>query len=168
MAKRSHGVMLTDVRTSQQLRPERGNQLLDQVLFTYQFNLEHIKHLVADLSEDLTTQQPHGLLNHPRWTIGHLAFGSNYAAGFLGLQSTVKPAWAELLAELAIQHKRVAAAIREAEPSLFKEECTDELLRDHFPTIGNFLGYIMTAHEGDHIGQLACWRRAMTLPPAEF
>ena len=101
-------------------------------------------------------------------TIGHLAFGSNYAAGFLGLQSTVKPAWAELLAELAIQHKRVAAAIREAEPSLFKEECTDELLRDHFPTIGNFLGYIMTAHEGDHIGQLACWRRAMTLPPAEF
>ena len=162
--------------------------MLDQVLFTYQFNLDHIKHLVADLSEDQTTQQPHGLLNHPRWTIGHLAFGSNYAAGFLGLQSTVRPAWAdlfmpgatissdgqtypptaELLAELAVQHKRVATAIAEAAPSLFKEECTDDLLRDHFPTIGNFLGYIMTAHEGDHIGQLACWRRAMTLPPAEF
>jgi len=162
--------------------------MLDQVLFTYRFNLDHINHLVADLSDDQAVQQPHGLLNHPRWTIGHLAFGSNYAAGFLGLESTFAPAWAdlfmpgatissdgstypsttELLTALKAQHERVAGAIGRAPQSLFSQECTDEFLRDHFPTIGNFLGYIMTAHEGDHIGQLACWRRAMNLPPAEF
>ena len=162
--------------------------MLDQVLFTYRFNLDHINHLVADLSDDQAVQQPHGLLNHPRWTIGHLAFGSNYAAGFLGLESTFAPAWGdlfmpgatissdgstypsttELLTALKAQHERVAGAIAKAPQSLFAQECTDEFLRDHFPTIGNFLGYIMTAHEGDHIGQLACWRRAMTLPLAEF
>jgi hypothetical protein len=35
--------------------------------------------------------------------------------------------------------------------------------RDHFPTAGDFLGYLMSAHLAYHLGQLGGWRAAAGL-----
>jgi len=42
----------------------------------------------------------------------------------------------------------------------------DEGTRKYFPRIGDHVIYVMTAHEMDHLGQVAAWRRAMGLKPA--
>ena len=138
--------------------------MIDQLIFTYKFNLEHLEQEVGDLSDDQMVQQPHGLVNHPKWIIGHLASASNYVAKVLGLESTFPAAWEDpFKTGGASQHERVSAAITQVGPALFGQVFPDEEFRDHFPTTGNFCAYLMTAHEGNHIGQLATWRRAMNL-----
>jgi len=156
--------------------------MLQHLLFTYQFNLQNAKHLVEDLTDEQMVQQPGGLVNHPAWTLGHLASASNMLAKSFGLESTFPADWekpfktggtpsadgttfpskVEILAELSTQHDRVAEVIKSAEPALFKKE-SGEGLREHFPTIGDFAVFVMSAHEGSHIGQIAAWRRAMRL-----
>jgi hypothetical protein len=37
------------------------------------------------------------------------------------------------------------------------------ILQTFFPTIGDHIVYMITAHQVDHLGQLAAWRRAMGL-----
>ncbi len=37
-----------------------------------------------------------------------------------------------------------------ADSAIFTKELPNEGARDHFPTIGDFCSYLMTAHEGNH------------------
>jgi hypothetical protein len=156
------------------------------IIFTYTFNLGHLEQLVKDLSDEQMVQQPNGVVSHPAWTLGHLAAASSYVAKVLGLESTFPADWEErfktggvpsadastfpskdaILAELRAQHQCVADAIVKADPAIFSKELPDEGAREHFPTIGDFCSYLMTAHEGNHIGQIAAWRRAMGLGSA--
>ena len=69
--------------------------MLEHVVFTYAFNLGHIEQQVKDLSDEQMVQQPHGVVNHPAWTIGHLASASNQLAKVLGLDSTFPADWEE-------------------------------------------------------------------------
>lgn len=157
----------------------------EHLLFTYQFNLGHLESLVKDLTDAQMVAQPHGVVNHPAWTLGHLASSSNFIAKALGLESTFPADWEAasgtggepsgdaaqfpakdaLLAELRTQHARVAEAVQKTDPALFAKEYPDEGMRKYFPTIGDMLSYMLAAHEGTHIGQLAAWRRAMGLSP---
>lgn len=160
--------------------------MLEHILFTYKFNLEHLESLVKDLTAEQMTQQPNGVINHPAWALCHLGSSSNYvAAKILGLESTFPPAWeeaikggttpsgdaadwpsrAELLAELTAQHERVAGAVEKADAAFFAREYPDEALRKYFPTVGDMVNYMLGAHEGTHIGQVQAWRRAMGLAP---
>ena len=61
-------------------------------------------------------------------------------------------------------HERVAEAVANADPAIFAKEYPDEGTRKYFPTIGDFVDYLLSAHEANHIGQVAAWRRAMGLP----
>ena len=157
------------------------------LLFTYRANLAHITALVSDLTDDQMVHQPHGLVNHPAWTLGHLALVSNALAVVIGLESTVPEDWKELfrpgkqvppggnatafpskdrlLAELTAQHERVAEALGAADPPFLARAHPNEKMRKRFPTIGDFANYLATAHEANHIGQLAAWRRAMGVGP---
>ena len=155
----------------------------EHLIFTYRFNLGHIRSLVKDLTAEQMVAQPHGVVNHPAWTLKHLASSANYVAKTLGLDSTFPPDWEAtptvdglpsgdasqypskeaLLAELSAQHERVAEALAGADPALFAREFPEEGMRKYFPRIGDALGYMLTAHEATHIGQLAAWRRAMGL-----
>ena len=155
----------------------------EHLLFTYKFNLGHLETLVKDLTDEQMVQQPHGVVNHPAWTLCHLASASNHTGAALGLESSFPEAWEaaaktggvpsgdasqypsreELLAELKKQHERVAAAVTAADPAVFAKEYPDEKTRKFFPTVGDFVDYLLTAHEANHIGQLAAWRRAMGL-----
>ena len=160
--------------------------MLEHLLFTYKFNLGHLESLVKDLTDEQMVQQPHGVVNHPAWTLCHLASSSNFVAQAFGLESTFPADWdaalkaakvpsgdaaaypsrAALLAELTGQHERVAKAVANADPALFAKEYPDENMRKYFPTIGAMANYMLAAHEGTHIGQVSAWRRAMGLAPS--
>ena len=157
------------------------------LLFTYQANLAHITRLVGDLTDEQMVEQPHGLVNHPAWTLGHLAEVSDFVATVVGLESTFPEDWRELfragqrmppggdasaypprerlLAELTAQHARVADSVANADPAFLAGEHPAEKLKERFPTMGDLVGHVLSAHEANHIGQIAAWRRAMGLAP---
>lgn len=155
----------------------------EHALFTYRFNLGHIESLVRDLTDEQMVGQPNGVVNHPAWTLRHLASSSNFLATTLGLESTTPAEWDaradgvpsgnasdfpskdELLAALKAQHERVAEAVSNAAPELFAKD-SDEQMRSYFPKVGDLVDYMLTAHEGTHIGQISAWRRAMGLKPS--
>lgn len=161
--------------------------MMQHVTWLYGFNLDRVRALVSDLTPEQMVAQPHGLVNHPAWTLGHLTISADNLAGLLGLDRQAPAGWdktfptggtppggapdayppqAELLAALTAQHERNAAAAQQADPALLARPHPNERHRKYFPTIGDIVVFLMTSHEMDHIGQLAAWRRAMGLGPA--
>lgn len=157
--------------------------MLSHVVFTYGFNLVTAKRLVQDLTPEQMCQQPHGVVNHPAWSLGHLAGGSVGILKALGHEAELPAAWGdvfktggipsadasaypskeELLATFESLHERVATAVAEADPATLAQAHPNEAFRKYFPTVGDMVVFLMTAHEMDHLGQLAAWRRALGL-----
>ena len=160
--------------------------MLDHVVFTYDFNLTVAKRLVRDLTDEQMCQQPHDVVNHPAWSLGHLASASVGMLKALGHEASLPEGWGEvfktggipssdpsgypskdeLLATLASLHDRVTAAVKATDAATLATPHPHEGTRKYFPTIGDMVVFLMTSHEMDHLGQLAAWRRAMRLAPA--
>jgi uncharacterized damage-inducible protein DinB len=158
----------------------------NHVLHTFGLNLMVAELLYKDLSAEQMTQQPHGLINHPAWNLGHLASATHEVCKLVGIESSLPDGWTEsfgagkppdpdasknpskeeLLTEFRACHERVSQAFPKIDPDTMVETHPDEGTRKYFPTIGDHLIYMMTAHEMDHLGQVAAWRRAMGLKPA--
>jgi hypothetical protein len=150
-------------------------------------NLAFAKRLVADLSADQMCAQPHGVVNHPTWSLGHLVVTGDRLGTLLGLDAHLPEGWAEtfktggtpaadgaafpardeLLSAFDAQHARNAKALAGADAATLAQPHPNEKARAHFPTIGDLAIFLMTAHEMDHLGQIAAWRRAMGLGPAK-
>ena len=155
--------------------------MIQHLLFVHKFNLDRASELVADLSDEQMVEQPQGVINHPAWTLGRLAFVEHYLAVTLGAEPSLPDGWVdhfptggtpsgdaadypskeEILGQLEAQHDRVAQAVAEADPTVFEQAFPDEPTRRRFPTIGDFTAFLMTSHEAGHLGQIAAWRRAM-------
>ena len=162
-----------------------------QLLHNYAFNLRYAHALVIDVDHETMTQAPHqGLENHPAFTLGHLVSGAALTVKYLGGAYDLDPAWEqtfkrkgpgdprlpdanaaaypsknELLAELARQHARVEAHIRELDEAQWNAPAKWRFHSD-MPTLGDLLIFMCLTHESMHLGQLAAWRRAMGLPSA--
>ena len=156
--------------------------MLQHVLHVYSLNLGFARRLVGDLSDEQMCAQPHGVVNHPAWSLGHLAVAADAAGVALGLSSELPAGWAEtfktggtpspdtsrfpkkdeILGVLEAQHARVAQALSTVDPAVLAAPA-QEKRRAHVPTAGDFAIFLMTAHEMDHLGQIAAWRRAMGL-----
>lgn len=157
--------------------------MLQHVVFTYGFNLNVAKRFVGDLTPDQMCQQPHGVVNHPAWTLGHLASASVGVLKALGHETSLPEGWGdvfktggipsgdaslfpskdELLSTLEALHAQVAAAVSAADPAVFASPHPNDNMRAYFPSVGDMVVFLMTSHEMDHLGQLAAWRRAMGL-----
>jgi hypothetical protein len=157
--------------------------VLQYVLHVYTMNLGFAKRLVGDLSEDQMCAQPHGVVNHPAWSLGHLAVVADHLGKLLGLSSDLPTGWEdtfktggipsgdrrlfpgkdELLRVIAQQHARISQGLSDADPAALARPHPNEKSRAHFPTVGDLVIFLMTAHEMDHLGQIAAWRRAMGL-----
>jgi hypothetical protein len=157
--------------------------VLQHVLHVYSMNLGFARRLVSDLSDDHMCAQPHGVVNHPAWSLGHLVVASDHLGTLLGLSSEIPAGWSErfktggttspdkslfpgkgeILRVLEQQHARLAQALSDADPAFLARPHPNEKRRGHFPTVGDFAIFLMTAHEMDHLGQIAAWRRAMGL-----
>ncbi|TMP97380.1 MAG: DinB family protein [Verrucomicrobia bacterium] len=160
--------------TSRFIQVKRRTPVLQHVLHTYKMNLGFAKRLVGDVSADQMCAQPHGVVNHPAWSLGGLS--SDLPAGW---EDTWKPGSTpspdkgrypskdDLLRVMEQQHARVAKALADADPTALAQPLSDEKMRAFFPTVGDFAVFLMTAHEMDHLGQIAAWRRTMGLGPAK-
>jgi hypothetical protein len=149
-------------------------------------NLGFAKRLVGDLSEEQMCAQPHGVVNHPAWSLGHLAVAADHLGKVMGLPSELPAGWTEIfktggtpspersvfpakeetLRVMAQQHARIGQAVSDADPAALAQPHPNEKSRAHFPTVGDYAVFLMTAHEMDHLGQIAAWRRAMGLASA--
>ncbi len=160
--------------------------MLDHVTYVYGFNLAAAETLVKDVSAEQMAEQPGGVINHPAWSLGHLVMAANGLGQMLGLESNVPDGWSdtfktggepsgdlsaypgkeEILTALKQQHARNVEAAKNVDASRFAEPHPNEGAREHFPTVGDMVVFLMTSHEMDHLGQIAAWRRAMGLGPA--
>jgi hypothetical protein len=140
------------------------------------------KKAMADVDESKMNHQPHPRMNTPAWVIGHLCVVADYAARMLGQPMTcpkdwhqsygmgsdpakpaVTPTKAELLACLEAQHARVDEVVSRATEEQLAAPHSVEVLQKAFPTVGDVLLNVMTAHPMLHLGQLSAWRRIMGL-----
>jgi len=167
--------------------------MMQHVVFLYGFNLKFAKGLVADLTAEQMCQQPHGLVNHPAWSLGHLAASKVGLLRILGHEASLPVGWGEawagaggipssdpsgfpskdeLVSTFESLHDRVTTAIKAADAATLAATLATphphEGARTYFPTIGDHVVFLMTSHEMDHLGQLAAWRRAMGLGPASL
>jgi len=160
--------------------------VFQHIVHVYGMNLRFAKRLVADLSSEQMCQQPHGVVNHPAWSLGHLIVVADHLCKLLHLDSDLPAGWAdmfktggipstavtayptkeELLHVLDAQHARVVAAVPDIDLASLAAPHPNEKSRSHFPTVGDLVVFLMTAHEMDHLGQIAAWRRAMGLGAA--
>ena len=69
--------------------------MIDHVLFVYDFNLRHARHLVEGVTPEQAVAQPCGLVNHIAWAVGHLAVTSNVVMMELGGEMAFPQEWAE-------------------------------------------------------------------------
>ena len=60
----------------------------------------------------------------------------------------------------------VADVAQVLDPATFAEPHPDEGTRQYFPTRGDMITFLMTAHEMEHLGQVVAWRRAAGLGSA--
>ena len=120
--------------------------------------------------------------NHALWTLGHLASTDAWAAGILGVDASVPPAWEKLfgygskcvddpkayppLAEVRtafdeIHAKLVAFFTKATDAALDAplKEKSGGFFKDGWDTM-----FKLAWHEGWHTGQLAAARRSMQLP----
>ena len=159
--------------------------MIQHVIYLYRFNLGVAARLVQDLTPQQMVQQPAGVVNHPAWSLGHLAMTANNLAVLLGLESQAPEGWArifatggipsgdpslypskeELFVFLTAQHERNSAAVLQADPAWFATPHPNEQRRKFFPTLGDMVVMMMTSHEMNHLGQISAWRRAMGLEP---
>jgi hypothetical protein len=159
--------------------------MLDLVLPTYNFTLMYAQKLVADVPDEQLCAQPLAdrVLNHPAFVLGHLAWANNNGVIILGQPSGLPEGWkelfgfgakplsdrsrypskAELLKTLEEAHARLADALSKATPEMLAQPAP-ERMRNRYPTVGQMLLGLMTAHEASHLGQLSAWRRAMGYP----
>ena len=160
--------------------------MLTHMLHAYDLQLKTAKRLVGDIPDDQMCAQPHGLVNHPTWSLGHLILSANGVGQMIGIEPAVPEGWdelfksggtpsgdsaaqpskSELLAELEKVHERWKAALPGVDAAVLDAEHPNKDYRAYFPTVGSMVAFIMTSHEMDHLGQIAAWRRAAGLGPA--
>lgn len=156
------------------------------VINAFAFNLVYATKALEDVAGEKLCDQPAGLKNHPAWILGHLALASDNGCKMLGGESkglpdgeklfnmgtapvsdvSQYPDKAVLLGALEDGHARLAKAYEGADESTLAQPMPNEQVRSMFPTVGDFVLFIMTGHEGMHLGQLMAWRQAQGMAPA--
>jgi DinB superfamily len=142
--------------------------------------------LVDDIPEEQMTRQPGGVVNHPAWHLGHLAFVANRFATILGCASNMDPSWegkfapnttpspdrsvypvkAELIRILDDRRGALANAYEQASESDLAKPNPNARLAANLPTVEHLIAFGMVFHEATHLGQLASWRKAAGMPTA--
>lgn len=122
-------------------------------------------------------------MNPPAWVIGHLTVVCDIAGTMVGLTSMVPedyrakygprstpspepsdyPSKDEMLKLYDEVHVAVLAAVSKAEPAVFDVENPIDRMREELPTLGDMVAFMLTTHEGVHLGQLSAMRRAVGL-----
>lgn len=157
---------------------------MSPVLHASAYCLDYLGEQVADVAAADLAAQPPGVVNHPAWTIGHLALATEMLGGVLGVPARLPQDWArrhgagsrpvpdagayagrdEGLAALRDALARVHRAVGSLDEARLNAPFPDPAYRDVFPTLRHALTQVLVGHASFHVGQVAVWRRAMGLP----
>ena len=116
--------------------------------------------------------QPGTLRNHRAWLLGNIAKSRDFGGMQFGLASMFSAAWgdlfkrglqpvsdrklypakADLMAELKPQHNKLMALAKEVDQEVMSRPLEDAFRRKLFPTLGDFLSFVMVVHEAMHPG----------------
>jgi len=159
--------------------------MIIEITNSYCFALNYLRRMVVDVPDERMTEQAGGVVNHPAWVIGHLAFSCQKLAGEMGLHAWLMDNWekrfgtgsvptverkqypskTELLEILADAQRRVLDRLRAVGEEGLKKPLPDVHHRVLFPTLGHAILHILTVHAALHVGQVTVWRRAVGLGP---
>ena len=118
------------------------------------------------------------------WLIGHLAFTGDYGRRLCGRKPLCDESWrlrfapgtqpshddssyppmTEMLSMFATVYSDLLNAAAEADRHTLGAANPYSAARSRFPTVRDFVTYLMTAHLAYHLGQLSGWRAAAGLP----
>jgi uncharacterized damage-inducible protein DinB len=152
--------------------------MIKDLLFLYDRNLAYAKKLVADVDEEKMAYQPAPGMNHPAWTLGHLARTGDVLLSMFDQAPLSPPQWKELhgrdskpsadrsvyaskkdlVEALERSHEAVKAVLSHVDPKEL-EGPPPAPYATRFPTKWTLLIHMMTGHEQVHLGQLSAWRR---------
>ena len=157
---------------------------MNPVLHSFAYALDFLREQVADVAAADMVAQPHGIMNHPAWVIGHLTYTCQMLGGAIELPEWLPDDWAgrfgtgsvpaadaglyeskdDALRVLRDAQSRIASAVGRLGDARLDEAFPDESYRDVFPTIRHALTQVLVGHTANHVGQLTVWRKAMGLP----
>lgn len=159
--------------------------MIASLLNTRAVNMGYAQKLIGDLRPEQFTLQPAPGMNHPAWVLGHLGLVERMAGQLLGLDQPVSdeeqglfgigsaptaeagryPPGSALMDLWAAAHAAVDAALAaEGTQAHFNAVFPMESMRGMFPTVGDGVVFMSTAHVGIHLGQISAWRRVLGLP----
>lgn len=138
--------------------------------------------LLSHIQRELWFTQPKPFANHMAWHVGHLAVTTNFGLKVLGQTLVVSKEWdamygrgsvpsydpatqpgtSELLAKMNLAHSNLLDAYLHVDESVLASQNVLERLRERFPTNGDFAAYLLTAHAGLHVGQIALLGKLLT------
>ena len=154
------------------------------VLHSFAYAIDYLVELLADVPPQQMASQPGGIVNHPAWTIGHLAHTCEQLAAVLGVDAWLPADYALRFgtgsvprADISVYEPKDAAlqVLRDAQSRLtvavemqsvsdLAAPFPDPMYEDVFPSVGHALTQVMVGHTAFHVGQVTIWRRAMGLP----
>jgi hypothetical protein len=158
--------------------------MINDLLFLYDRNLRYAKSLVEDVDDSKMAIQPAPAMNHPAWTLGHLAvtgdvllqmFGHTPACPAdwkdnFGRESTPSsdrsryPSKEKLIEALERTHASVKETLSHVDPRELDTPPPQRYVA-RFPTKRTLVIQMLTGHEQTHLGQLSAWRRIQGMPP---
>jgi hypothetical protein len=154
------------------------------VLHSFGYSHAFLREQVADVPDARMCEQPGGFMNHPAWTLGHLAHTCELIGGVIGVAAWLPapyaglfgtgsvplsdraayPGRAALLEALGGAEERVFAAVGRLDEASLDAAFPDPAYGDVFPSVRHALTQVLVGHTAYHVGQVGAWRRAAGLP----
>jgi hypothetical protein len=158
--------------------------MLETEITINRFLVGYCRLLVEDVSDDRFAEQPLVGINHPAWTLGHLAVTAEKGAALFGGESELPEDWgakfgpgstptsarsdypskADLIEAVDEAFERFRSAASAATPEQLSAPSTHPRTKRALPQVKDLAAFLMTGHFGIHLGQLTMWRRLIGLP----
>ncbi|MEM9882821.1 MAG: DinB family protein [Planctomycetota bacterium] len=158
---------------------------IDPQLTIYRFLRGYGDGLLADIDAGDAFRPVAEGGHHPAWIVGHLATIGGRGIAMLGGDSPVDdndwgprfgiasepsvgqadgPGWEELVGAWHTVHEVTEALVGHIADERLDAPNPIERRRDVLPTVRDMAGFVFTAHESLHLGQLSAWRRVQGRP----
>lgn len=141
--------------------------------------------ILAPLDDSHLALEPMPGAKTAGWLVGHLVVSGDYARRLCGHPALCPDGWyaafapgsrpstrahgyppmAVLIRTFGDVHRDLRDVARTLRPEVSARPNPYEPARAAFPTVGDFIAYLMTGHLGYHLGQLGAWQAAAGLGP---
>lgn len=161
-------------------------EVIDLMRDNLRFNRTLTERFIADVPNPRLAEQPHGVVNHGAWQLGHIAMTLYGGARMLGEPDKLPAGWQELFGmgskpvadrttypekQGLIDHLNTAGdlldqALAKASAADLEKPNPHQRLAAIFPTVGELIAGLCGPHYAYHHGQLSIWRKMLDLPKA--